>query len=91
MRIFLSTPFDTDCCYFESNFNLVLLVKVIPIIKAWKLVFQSSSRNEEITLLHEFIFVFIQYFIEAILLKRCCQKRGGWKKDKKGEGHIGGV
>ena len=29
MFIFLLTPFDTsDCCYFESNLSLVLLIKV---------------------------------------------------------------
>ena len=33
--------------------------------------------NEEITLPHEFIFVLISYFIEAILSKKYCQKRGG--------------
>ena len=32
--------------------------------KACSVVFQSS-KNEEMTLLHEFIFVFIQYFIGA--------------------------
>ena len=33
----------------------------------------------------------IQYVIGAILLKKSCQKRGIWKKDKDGEDdHIGG-
>ena len=41
------------------------------------------SKNEEITLPHDFIFVFIQHFIGAILLEKYCQKRGDWKKYKK--------
>ena len=42
-------------------------------------------------LCHEFIFVFSRYFIEVILLKKSCQKRGVRKKDKKGNGHIVGL
>ena len=41
---------------------------------------------------HELIFVFIRYFTGAILPKKCVVKSGGLgKKDKKGDGHIGGV
>ena len=36
-------------------------------------------KNEEITLPHEFIFVFIQHLVGSILLEKYCQKRGVWK------------
>ena len=42
-----------------------------------------SSKNEKITLPQEFIFVFIRYFIGAMLLKQSCQKRGFRKKIKR--------
>ena len=42
--------------------------------KAFHIVLKSS-KNEEITLPHEFIFVFIQYFIGVMLLEKSCQKR----------------
>ena len=58
--------------------------------KACSVVFQTS-KHEETTLPHEFIFVFSRYFIEVILLKKSCQKRGVRKKDKKGNGHIVGL
>ena len=34
------------------------------------------------------LFLFIRYFVGAILSKKSCQKRGFRKKDKKGDGHI---
>ena len=54
------------------------------IIKTLNIVFKCS-KNKEKSLPHEVIFVFIRYFLGAILLKKSCQKRGDWKKDKKGE------
>ena len=42
-----------------------------------------SSKNEKITLPQEFIFVFIRYFIGAMLLK-VLPKAGLQKKDQKG-------
>ena len=51
-----------------------------------------SSKDEEITFLHEFIFVFILYFIVAILSKRVQAVRWRVRKKKKkrrGVSHIG--
>ena len=39
--------------------------------------------------LYEFIFVFVWYFIEAILRNKCCKKGEFGKIDKKGDDHIG--
>ena len=39
-----------------------------------------SSKNEEITLPHEFIFVFVWSFIGALLSETSCQKHGVQKK-----------
>ena len=61
----------------------MLLIKVLFIKKACNVVFQSS-KNEEITLPDEFIFMFIRYFNRVILLEKSCQKRGVWKKQKDG-------
>ena len=58
----------------------MLLIKVYFIKEACNVVFQSF-KNEEITLPHEFIFVFIDYFIEEILSKKSCQKWGVRKKE----------
>ena len=52
---------------------------------------QFSSKNEETTLPHEFIFVFIPYFIGVILSKKSYKKQEGEKKDKKGEMDISGL
>ena len=43
-----------------------------------------------VTLSHEFVFVFISYFIGAILLKEYRQMWWVWKKDIKGDKHIRG-
>ena len=76
MFIFLLTPFDTwDCYNFESNLNQVLLLKVLYIKKACNTVSQSP-KNGEITLPHEFIFVFIRYFNGAVSSEKSCQKQG---------------
>ena len=39
------------------------------------------SKDEEITMPNEFIFVFFWYFIGPILSKKSCQKWGIQKKD----------
>ena len=70
--------------YFELNLSLVLLVKLLFKKSIFEIVFQSSKDEEEITLPHEFIFVFIQYFIGAILLGKAYQKQGIQKKMLKG-------
>ena len=46
------------------------------------MVFQSP-KYEEIILPYEFVFVFITYFIEAILSKKFVRSRGFEKKNKK--------
>ena len=48
-----------------------------------------SSKNEEMTFLHGFSFVFI-HFVGTILLKKL-QKQGVGKKIKRWVGHIGGL
>ena len=51
--------------------------------KACNIVFKSS-KNENLTLPNEFFFVFILYFIGAILSKKSCQKQGALKIYEKG-------
>ena len=46
-------------------------------------VFFNYLKMKKITLLNEFIFVFIWYFIGKILLENSCQKQGVGEKDKK--------
>ena len=46
--------------------------------RAFNIVFRFS-KNEKINLPHEFIFVFIWYFIGTILLEKSCQKWRVWK------------
>ena len=52
--------------------------------KTYNIVFYSF-KNEEKTLSHEFIFVFIWYYTAAILSEKSCQKWGFRKNIKKGE------
>ena len=47
----------------------MLLIKVLFIKKVFDVVFKSS-KIEEFTLPHQFIFVFIQYFIGMTLLEK---------------------
>ena len=69
----------------------MLLIKVLLVKKASYIDFWFS-KNEEITLPPEFIFVFIWYFYGAILLEKSCQKgRGRGVIKIKGDGHIGGL
>ena len=89
LLLFLLITFDTWDFYFESNLSLVLLVKVLLIKRACK-VLLYSPKHEEITFLHNSIFVFILYLIEAILSKKC-QEVVGWKKDIKSEFAIWGA
>ena len=70
-----------DCYYFKSNLSLVLLIKVLLIKKAW--------RNKFATWVY--FWVYLGYFIMVVLLKKPCQKRRFWKKDKKGGWPYKGV
>ena len=79
--LFTQQVFYLDCLLLRLNLSLVLLIKVLIIKKHF--VFQSS-KNEEITFPHEFIFIFIPYFIGTILSKKSCQKLTG-KNIKKGD------
>ena len=54
MFIFLLTPFGTWDYYFRSNLSLMLLIK-----KACNVVFQSS-KDEELSLSHEFFLIAIR-------------------------------
>ena len=53
----------------------MLLIKVLFTKKACKVAFQSA-KNEEMSFLYDFIFVFIQYFNGAILLEKSFVKWG---------------
>ena len=53
--------------------------------RAFNIVFKFSE-NEKINLPHEFIFVFIWYFIGTILSEKSCQKWRVWK-NYSGDGH----
>ena len=50
----------------------------------------SLPKNEEITFPHEFIFVFILWFIGTIFSEKSCQKGGSRKEYKRGD-HVGGL
>ena len=65
----------------------MLLIKVLFIKNACNVVFWFS-KSEEITLPHEFLFVFVRYFIGTVFSKKSCQKRRFGKKDKKVEGIV---
>ena len=88
--LFLLITFDTWDFYFESNLSLVLLVKVLLIKRACK-VLLYSPKHEEITFLHNSIFVFIPYLIEAILSKKMSRSGGLEKRYKKWVCHMGGM
>ena len=79
--LFTQQVFYLDCLLLRLNLSLVLLIKVLIIKKHF--VFQCS-KNEEITFPHEFIFIFIPYFIGTILSKKSCQKLTG-KNIKNGD------
>ena len=53
------------------NISQVLLIKVLFIKETFNIVFKPS-KNVEITLPDEFIFVFILYFSRAILFEKSC-------------------
>ena len=74
--------FHLECLLFWVKSQPGVAYKQVVYKKAFNLVFKSS-KTEEITLLHEFIFVFIWYFIGAILLEKSCQKWGIQKKNIK--------
>ena len=94
---------------FQLECLILLIIEIIILnqISAWSCfskffykktcnVVSQSSKKEERTLPYEVIFMFIWYFIGAILSKNSDQKRGIWKKDKKegwsySAGGVGGV
>ena len=45
--------------------------------------FFKFPKNEKTTLPHDFIFVFLWYFIGVALLEKSSQKQGVWKNYKK--------
>ena len=61
----------------------MLLIKWLS-IKNHLMLFFSLLKNEEITFLHVFIFVFILYYIGTILLEKLSQKWGVWKEYENG-------
>ena len=67
-------------CYFSQ---LGVAYKSVNYKKAFNVVFWSS-KNEEITVPDEFIFVFMMYFIWAILSEKSCRKQRVQKKYEKG-------
>ena len=92
---FVAVLLYTQQVFFFLKCLLVFQIKS----KCYKKLFNTdflSSKNEEITLPHEFIFVFVWSFIGALLSETSCQKHGVQKKYKKrkvkgwgGGSHIG--
>ena len=76
---FLLLLIRDTCYYFGSNLRLVLLMKVLFMKKVCNVVFQSS-KNEEMTLPHEFIFLLIRYFIGTKLSRKFVKSDGFSKK-----------
>ena len=79
VMLFIQKVFHLEC---------LLLIRMIsqPGVAYKSIVYKKSiqtysSKNEEMRLSHEFAFVFIQYFIEAILSEKSCQKWGLWKME----------
>ena len=79
VMLFIQKVFHLEC---------LLLIRIIsqPGVAYKSIVYKKSiqtysSKNEEMRLSHEFVFVFIQYFIEAILSEKSCQKWGLWKME----------
>ena len=62
---------------------------LLVIKKGCNVAFQSS-KNEEMTFQHEFVFVIIRYFNGAILLEKSCKKQWFRKNKKRKESHKGG-
>ena len=85
VMLFIQKVFHLGCLllFFQIKSQPGVAYKYIDCNKAFNVVFQSST-NEEIAFPYEFIFVFILYFIGAILLEKCSQKQGVWKEYKKG-------
>ena len=86
----LSKSFIQNVYCFRIKSQSGVAYKSVIYKKAFNIDFYSS-KNEEITVPHEFIFVFTRYFIGAILLEKSCQKHGVWKKYKKGDRHVRGL
>ena len=68
---------------FQIKSQLGVAYKSVNYKKAFNVVFWSS-KNEEITVPDEFIFVFMMYFIGAILSEKSCRKQRVQKKYEKG-------
>ena len=67
----------------------MLLVKVLLIKKACNFVLYFS-KYEEITFSYMLLFVFIPYFVRAILSKKPVKSVRFGRRYKEGVGHIGG-
>ena len=68
---------------FQIKSQLGVAYKSVNYKKAFNVVFWSS-KNEEITVPDEFIFVFMMYFIGVILSEKSCRKQRVQKKYEKG-------
>ena len=74
VMLFTHQVFHLECLLllFQIKSQPADAYKSIVYKRTFKVVF-TSSKNEKITMPHEFIFVFIWYFIGVILLEKSCQ------------------
>ena len=80
VMLFTHQGFHLECLLllFQIKSQPADAYKSIVYKRAFKVVFKSS-KNEKITMPHEFIFVFVWYFIGVILLEKSCQNLGSLK------------
>ena len=89
VMLFTQQLFHLECLLlFQIKSQLGVAYKSAVYKKPFNVVFESS-KNEEIVLPHEFVFVLIRYFIGEILMEKSCQKFGVDGKNIKRDGHIG--
>ena len=94
--LFTQQVFHLECLLLFQilllNLNLVLLIKVLIIRKHLLLFFSLLKMKKKTkTFPHEFVFVFILYFIGTLLSEKFDQKQGVQKEYKKGGWPYRGV
>ena len=83
LMLFTQHVFHLECLLFHIKSQPGVSYRSVDYNKAFNVVFWSS-KNKEITFSHEFILVFILYFIGTILLEKSCQKQRVQEEYKKG-------
>ena len=85
VMLFTRKAFHLECLHFFWLFFMfeivIIRIKSQPGVayKKASSIVSYSSKNDGITLPHEFIFVFIYYFIGVILSKKSVVKSGGFR------------